>query len=112
MNQRHGKGKLDFPNGEAVYDGFFEGGNMTKGKLEYLQAGGECWFEGTFLNGSWHDGTYKKGSAEYKGIFTNQTMNGKFKVEWKTSGITYDGDIKDNKLNGEGTMTFKEGNIA
>ena len=36
MNQRHGKGTLNFPNGEAVYEGLFEGGNMTKGKLEYL----------------------------------------------------------------------------
>ena len=93
MNQRHGKGILNFPNGEAVYDGFFEGGNMTKGKLEYLQAGGECWFDGTFQNGTWHKGTYKKGSAEYTGIFENQAMNGKFKVVW-TSGITYDGQIE------------------
>ena len=71
MNQRHGIGKLVFPNGEAVYNGEFEGGNMTEGKLEYLQAGGECWFDGTFANGSWHKGTYKKGSAEYTGTFAN-----------------------------------------
>ena len=71
MNQRHGIGKLVFPNGEAVYNGEFEGGNMTEGKLEYLQAGGETWFDGTFANGSWHKGTYKKGSAEYTGTFAN-----------------------------------------
>ena len=66
---------------------------MTKGKLDYLQAGGECWFEGTFQNGTWHKGSYKKGSAVYTGIFENQAMNGKFKVVW-TSGITYDGQIE------------------
>lgn len=38
-------------------------------------------------------------------------MNGKYKVEW-TSGISFNGQIKDNKLHGEGEMTFKEGNIA
>ena len=47
----------------------------------------------------------------YEGIFENQSMNGKFKVEW-TSGIIYNGQIEANKLHGEGEMTFKEGNIA
>ena len=93
MNQRHGRGTLKFPNDEAVYNGEFEEGNMTKGKLEYLQAGGECWFDGTFLNGTWHKGSYKKGSAVYTGTFVNQAMNGNYKVEW-TSGITYVGEIK------------------
>ena len=38
-------------------------------------------------------------------------MNGRFKVEW-TSGITYNGMIAANKLDGEGEMIFKEGNIS
>ena len=50
MNQRHGKGTLNFPNGEAKFEGFFNEGNMTKGKIEYLQTGAECWFDGTFKN--------------------------------------------------------------
>ena len=46
----------------------------------------------------------------YEGVFENQAMNGKFKVEW-TSGIIYNGQLESNKLHGEGEMTFKEGNI-
>jgi len=78
MNQRHGKGKLNFPNGEAIYEGFFEGGNMTEGKISYLQTGGECWFDGTFVNGQWGKGKYKKGLAIYSGKFESQAMNGEY----------------------------------
>ena len=38
-------------------------------------------------------------------------MNGYFKVEWE-GGIRYEGQVKNNKLHGEGEMTFKDGNIA
>ena len=111
MNQRHGQGRLEFPNGEAVYEGIFEAGNMTDGMIKYENTGGECWFKGTFKNGSWCKGVYKKGPATYEGIFVDQKMNGTYKVSW-TSGINYQGQLEENKLHGEGEMTFKEGNIA
>ena len=112
MNQRHGKGILNFPNAEARYEGIFENGNLSKGKITYLgQSGGECWFDGTFKNGQWHKGKYMKGQAMYEGIFHDQQMNGKFTVTWP-SGVKYVGQLQNNKLHGEGVMTFKEGNIA
>ena len=111
MNQRHGKGTLNFPNGEAKFEGFFNEGNMTKGKIEYLQTGAECWFDGTFKNNQWDKGRYKKGPAIYQGVFLNQAMNGKFKIEWQ-SGIKYFGMVEGNKLHGEGEMTLPEGEIA
>ena len=112
MNQRHGKGVLRFPNNEAIYDGFFMEGVMTQGRMTYPQAASECWFEGTFTNNQWDKGRYKKGPAVYEGTFDNQTMNGYFKVEWETSGIRYEGQVKANKLHGEGEMSFNDGNIA
>jgi len=48
MNQRHGKGILIFPNGQAVYDGFFDEGSMTTGRITYPKSEVECWFEGSF----------------------------------------------------------------
>ena len=37
-------------------------------------------------------------------------MEGNYKVTWD-NGIEYDGMIEDNKLHGEGSMTFNDGNI-
>lgn len=38
-------------------------------------------------------------------------MNGYFKVEWE-GGIRYEGLVKENKLHGEGEMSYNDGNIA
>ena len=111
MNQRHGKGVLKFRDNEAIYDGFFEDGVMTQGRMTYPNAAQECWFEGTFMNNQWDKGRYKKGPAIYEGTFDSQTMNGYFKVEWETNGIRYEGQVKANKLHGEGEMSFENGNI-
>ena len=111
MNQRHGKGILTFPNDQAVYDGFFDEGRMTDGRISYPKAESECWFEGSFTNDQWNKGKYKKGPALYEGTFDNQRMNGYFTVEW-AGGIRYEGLIRENKLHGDGEMSFKDGNIA
>lgn len=84
---------------------------MTKGKITYLKTGTDCWFEGTFKDGSWHEGVYRNGNATYEGTFVNQTINGVYFVQW-TTGITYEGSIQANKLHGEGVMTFPQGKIA
>ena len=82
---------------------------MSKGKIDYSEsAGAECWFDGTFKDGKWDTGKYKKGTATYEGSFQDQTMNGKYKVTWN-SGIVYNGLIRENKLNGEGVMNFPKG---
>ena len=83
---------------------------MTTGKITYHDTGNDCWFEGTFENGQWDVGSYKKGPATYKGKFLNQSMEGSYKVTWD-NGIEYEGMIEDNKLHGEGSMTFNDGNI-
>ena len=69
MNIRHGKGILTFPEGQAVYDGYFEEGKMTNGRITYPKADHECWFEGSFTNDQWDKGKYKKGPALYEGTF-------------------------------------------
>jgi len=38
-------------------------------------------------------------------------MNGYFKVEWE-GGIRYEGQVRDNRLHGEGEMIFSDGNVA
>lgn len=113
MDQRDGDGKLEFPNNEAEFVGIFKNGQMREGKIKYFSGQpliDECSFEGTFENNQWKEGKYKKGLATYKGTFANQTMNGYYTVTWD-NGIVYNGNIKDNKLHGEGEMTFPEGNI-
>ena len=37
-------------------------------------------------------------------------MEGRYKINWD-DGIEYEGYIEDNKLNGDGTMTFDDGSI-
>ena len=83
---------------------------MTKGRITYNDTGSECWFEGTFENGQWNVGSYKKGPAVYKGAFIDQAMDGEYEVKWD-NGITYNGRVEDNKLHGNGVMEFEEGNI-
>ena len=40
-------------------------------------------------------------------------MNGYFKIEWANTGIRYQGEVKANKLHGDGEMSFNdESNIA
>ena len=111
MNQRQGHGTLTFPNNEATYVGEFHEGQMTTGKITYHDTGNDCYFEGTFENGQWDVGIYKKGPAHYKGTFVNQQMEGHYIVTWD-NGIKYDGQVVDNKLEGPGVMTFDDGNIA
>ena len=84
---------------------------MVSGKITYNNTGDDCYFEGTFNNGSWNVGTYKKGPAYYTGTFVDQAMEGQYKVQWE-NGIVYEGAIVDNKLHGDGIMTFTEGNIS
>ena len=109
MNQREGQGKLKFAGDKAVFEGIFEGGQMSKGKVTYLeQAGGECSFEGTFKGNQWGKGIYTKGGATYEGTFADQTMKGKFKITWP-SKVVYEGGVQNNELHGEGVMTFPPG---
>ena len=86
---------------------------MAMGKISYLKVGGTCNFEGTFkADGSWDTGTYRKGAANYTGTFTDgQNMTGRFTIEWINSEIKYDGMVKNNKLHGDGIMTFKKSKI-
>ena len=91
QNKRHGKGILRFPRGEGVYVGIFEEGAMTKGRITYPKAEVETWFKGTFLNGQWDKGVYRKGPVLYEGTFINQEIDGFFKIIWETTGIIYEG---------------------
>lgn len=83
---------------------------MTNGKITYHDSGNDCHFTGTFKDGQWDVGIYKKGPATYDGKFVNQGMEGEYTVTWD-NGIQYVGTIHDNKLHGAGEMTFNDGNI-
>ena len=39
-------------------------------------------------------------------------MSGNFTVEWTTTGTVYRGQLQDDKLHGDGLLTYKEGSIA
>ena len=97
------------PNNEAKYEGTFFENRFQEGRLTYLNLNTDCWFEGTFdENNQFKKGTYQKGPATYVGSFQGQKMVGNFKVTWQ-SGIKYEGQVQENKLHGDGEMTFPEG---
>lgn len=56
-----------------------------KGKLNYS-------------NGNEYSGTFVKGKKEGKGVYF-----------WKTSGLTFQGGWKEDKMHGEGVITNNEG---
>lgn len=109
---RHGEGVLTFPKKEARYHGLFEGGAMVKGTITYLKAEVDTFFTGTFKNGQWHIGIFTKGHTTYEGLFENNAMTGKFLVKWLETGKRYDGYLQNDKLHGEGELSFEWGEIA
>jgi hypothetical protein len=126
----HGKGTLILPNGEEYtgdflagkfhgrgqykkritsYDGPFQGNDRDKKLAE--QMGFEV-YEGDFKNGLLHGFaavTYKSGElTRYEGEFQNGSRHGKGKALFR-NGQTYDGEWKDNLIDGYGILEGSKG---
>lgn len=97
-NLRHGSGKSTEPyyvkgkgNGKLVYNGFWEKGHKS--------GRGKAWIYGP-------DG---KEVFSYSGLFRNDKMNDPDGEVFYADGAKYRGPISSDELNGQGTVTFKDG---
>ena len=73
---------------------------------------GNSYYQGSWKNGKWHDskGKYvRSDETEYVGNFSGGVMMGDdFYIHWKRANVRYHGSVKNNKLEGIGTMTYSD----
>ena len=105
----HGKGRMDYTNGESYTGEFFLG--TFKGQGTYTWPGGQR-YEGQWLQGKYHgqgrlvlaDGT------EYQGGWAEGLKNGDGTFRWP-DGSKYSGAWLKDKRHGDGTQTKADGPI-
>ncbi len=105
----HGRGKMNFANGD-YYEGDFVNGKRTgKGTLKF--ANGNI-YEGDFVNDMPHGkGTLKFANGDiYEGDVVNDKMTGKGTYKF-ASGTSYEGDFVNGMPHGKGTLKFANGDI-
>ncbi len=134
-DKRHGHGVLIWKNGEK-YDGEFKNGQFTGNAVHYYANGDR--YEGEFINGkrnghgvmTWKNGDKYDGEQKdsarhgkgvyyfangdrYEGDFENGKISGKGVMYYSDEDVfirvKYDGEWKENKRNGHGVMTWKNG---
>ena len=109
-------------NGELKYryEGKFMKGKMhgDNGKVEWYN--GDT-YEGSFKNCKYDEGLYKNSNYSYNGKWVDENWKGIFKMpdikingqfptglaKVETEEWIYEGELKDGKKHGQGTMTFK-----
>ena len=125
----HGKGVLNFPDGEKYVGEFKKGQIYGHGKITWTDG---AYYEGRFINGLKHghgeevpslggkyvgnfkndlyDGlgtlTYRNGSV-YVGEFKEGNPHGTGRIV-EVGGKTYNGEWKEGKMNGQGTLEDKK----
>ena len=105
----HGKGTLDFLDGE-IYEGEFKNGLANgKGKCKHIN---NDTYEGEFKNGIKEGkGIYKCFQGEvYEGEFKNGIANGKGTLD-SLDGEIYEGDIIGGKPHGDGVYKYTNGDV-
>ena len=105
----------DDESGREYYDGEWKG-NQRDGQ------GTMKWTDGTVYEGEWAEGslnghgvlTYAEddeyGRISYEGEFKNSKRDGQGTLKW-TSGAIYEGEWKEDSRNGQGTHTDADGNV-
>jgi len=92
----HGKGRfvVNIPGGEIVYDGMWvEGIIHGKGHMKW------------YIEGEDYEGDWVKGKRHGHGVYTYRDPH---IISWH---FTYDGDWKDDYMDGKGTCTDSEGGV-
>ena len=129
FNERHGFGRLTTTNGVflgewrndeftgwgretrrngKVYEGKFINGYIEgKGILKNNKGNS---YIGDFSNSKRHGiGVLDTNKIHYEGEFKNDKLNGKGKIIFKNEGHYYEGDFENNEINGYGTFKWKNG---
>ena len=107
--QRHGKGTLRWPNGNAYFGNWVEGSMVGIGL--FLYAAENDTYRGEFLDDKKHGkGRYEFANGNfYEGQFAKDRRHGKGRYSW-TCGDSYDGDWVDGHMEGEGITIYSNGN--
>ena len=102
----------------TIFEGEFQNGIINgKGKITQLKESTDKSQSNEILNTIIYTGDIKNFKKEgigeeacqdyiYKGNFHNNLRNGKGIIKYCQSGDTYDGEFKDDKINGYGTYTW------
>ena len=102
-NEITGEGTYTFEDG-STYKGEVLNG-LREGKGSYKTLDGIC-YEGEWKNGLKHGkGKIIQGNMELEGEWLNGALNGKCRIKWK-SGNIFDGQLLNNKMNGNGYMIW------
>ena len=105
-DKKQGKGRLVRSNG-GTQEGTFENDMMTHGTL--TQPDGLT-YTGPFENGRFHGkGELKTKQFQYEGDFVFGLQSGFGSCLILPAGDRYEGEFKDGKKNGNGTVNFADG---
>lgn len=109
LNQNfEGKGKLTLKWGE-VHEGMWSYGKLN-GDSKIIYTDGTK-ISGVFINGEINNhGKIKTDQYTYVGQFSGKVPNGTGKFKYK-SGISYEGSVKNGKLEGTGTIIYPNGDF-
>ena len=84
-------------------NGYIEGKGILKNNKGYS-------YIGDFSNSKRHGiGVLDTNKIHYEGEFKNDKLNGKGKIIFKNEGHYYEGDFENNEINGYGTFKWKNG---
>ena len=107
-NQKHGVGKMVFPNGDTYEGEWFENKIQGTGTYTYKKTG-------DVYSGSWVDGK-KQGKGEYEFTADRSLLKGQWEAgqitagKWELKGAAvYDGEFKMGRPFGAGQFTFASG---
>lgn len=107
-NQKHGVGKMTFPNGDTFEGEWFE--NKIQGEGTYVYKKTDDMYSGSWVDGKKHG----KGRYEYaadRSILLGQWEAGQITTgKWELKGAAvYDGEFKLGRPFGPGQFTFESG---
>ena len=108
-DQFTGWGRESRRNGDVLEGKFIDGRVTGKGILK--NAKGNL-YVGDFVESQRHGyGELDTNRIHYKGQFLGDRLNGKGIIHFKIEGHDYDGDFKDNEINGRGVFRWTNGDV-
>ena len=108
-DQFTGWGRESKRNGDVLEGRFVDGRVTGKGILK--NAKGNL-YVGDFVESRRHGyGELDTNRIHYKGTFLGDRLNGKGIIHFKIEGHDYDGDFRDNEINGNGVFRWTNGDV-